>query len=258
MSPIPDNNEMYSGPERVLIDRFDQKNETAVNDAERRISLLEKELIETKMELATARSTEDYFIMELFKMKMNTEKILRENEDLRNRLEISTPRDSPDAYYEPLREEPNHQGKVGICRPPSCASGLAFLSSDPNASMDSLSSLVSNLSCDSQCSKESARKPSGMIHRPPSCASGIAFLGGDLNFSIESLTSLASNASRDSRRSRVSISQSSAVVRSNRSAIAEPDGATEANKLSSSTRSSPLTHYLIRYESNEDWDHNSF
>lgn len=163
------------------------------SSTEEYVSLIEQQLIEAKMQLADARSSEDRIRLELTKMKMVVARLCAENAELRrckvapeedavlssrNNValanEIRIPTNYGDGASSKLHNFllPTNDGSTAaepkMPSNPSCASGIAFLHAGLGQSLEGSSDdgNVASLSSTGRAIK----------NRPPSCASGVNFM----------------------------------------------------------------------------------
>eukprot|EP01082_Thalassiosira_pseudonana_P013457 g12264.t1 g12264 contig6:1586247-1587324(-) len=163
------------------------------SSTEEYVSLIEQHLIEAKMQLADARSSEDRIRLELTKMKMVVARLCAENAELR-RCKVATEEDAvlfsrnnvalaneiriPTNYGDGASSKlhnfllPTNDGSTAaepkMPSNPSCASGIAFLHAGLGQSLEGSSDdgNVASLSSTGRAIK----------NRPPSCASGVNFM----------------------------------------------------------------------------------
>lgn len=245
------------------------------------VRLLEKNLIETKIDLANAKSLECYLKLELSESRSLFKQIQKENEFLREQLESAKAvnsasncseidnagrRTKEENYSNDTVDERQGQGlRSHTRRLPSCASGIALLSGNFDTSSTSLSTATTATSSTSL--RGSTKSRSIYTRRLPSCASGIAFLSGNFDISSTSLSTATSKTSSQASRipscasgisllcggsnfspSISALSLSSTLLSRSLTKIAEADCATE-NDVSSSARRMSSSNY----QANEEW-----
>lgn len=103
---------------------------------------------------------------------VNDDKIVRDEEG-------KTDPSTPGIYYEPIRDDKRRRNETGkMRRPPSCASGIAFMmSGNANVSTERLDETDDGLQPQRQ-ERRCSRGDVAGVPRPASCASGLAFLRG--------------------------------------------------------------------------------
>mmetsp|Transcript_30536 Transcript_30536/g.62985 ORF Transcript_30536/g.62985 Transcript_30536/m.62985 type:complete len:299 (+) Transcript_30536:135-1031(+) len=103
---------------------------------------------------------------------VNDDKIVRDEEG-------KTDPSTSGIYYEPIRDDKHRRSGTGkMRRPPSCASGIAFMmSGNANVSTRRVDEPDDGLQPQSQ-ERRSSRGNIAGVPRPASCASGLAFLRG--------------------------------------------------------------------------------
>jgi len=159
---------------------------TSVMDAmQERINFLENELVETRLKLACAKSSEDYLSLELTRMKSNENNAHRQQQDSTRSI------DAVPTFDPFLRKTKKNTNKVPHKRrmpskslnPGSCSSAMNLMA---------LAQLVSNGSMLSLHRQNTKKKMSTL--NPNSCASGLDLmlgLDGNSMLSMSSVVSLS-------------------------------------------------------------------
>ena len=186
------------------------------------ISLLEQQLIDVKLQLADAKTSEDRLRLELSKVKLECVRLGRENEKLRRKMNENEYKDDrlkdgncngddteiDAADYDNVALKPHakmvqnihsdqqlvttYDSPFHLQRPqffasrmpnvPSCASGIALL-------YDAHSLQLQHFGvCDNSSNSSLSSLGKSIKRRPPSCASAIAFLHGV--YSLQSVSSM--------------------------------------------------------------------
>ncbi len=181
--------------------------------------MLEEQLIEMKIALATSKSREDYLMLECHKLAKRVEDCEKANQELREELQGKQKKENnsadeilPEEEYIPTVAVPTFRPaydapkkaddvvEISKSSPPNCI-GLAYIDKSKSISMLSFNSSASNtiyeddevdFSSPQEYSvplTDEAQTKSGKvpIPHPASCASGLAFLSGNLRASILSI-----------------------------------------------------------------------
>mmetsp|Transcript_12433 Transcript_12433/g.26257 ORF Transcript_12433/g.26257 Transcript_12433/m.26257 type:complete len:244 (-) Transcript_12433:174-905(-) len=184
------------------------------------IRMLEEQLIDMKIALATSKSREDYLMLECHRLAKRVEDCEKENQELRGKLEdkhfeenetddevLSEEDHIPTVAvptFRPANDSPaettDEVVEIKKSRPPNCI-GLAYIDKTKSVSMLSFNSSASNIIYEDDeadfsspheysvplCDEKPIKSEKVPIPHPASCASGLAFLSGNLRSSMLSV-----------------------------------------------------------------------